>query len=497
MKVLLINPPRINEIGGSTPEVLEKNRGQTPPLGILFIAAILEELSHDVQVIDCQVELYNYVQVEAIIRSAEYDLLGLTVMTFSLIDSKMVSQLAKKHHPERPIVWGGPHLHIYPNEAAHFPEVDYVCSSEGEMAIEHLVEHLSGHRAWEEVRGIGKEVDGKYHHNQSAVAVQDLDTLPVVARHLTPYRKYTSILAKGETMTTLFTSRGCPYKCTFCDRPALRPNFRARSAANVVDEIEICLSMGIDEFIIYDDTFTVDKKRVHDICDLIIDRGLRVYWDCRTNVNAMDEKLLEHMSRAGCVGIHHGVEAGTEKIQKQINKNLNLAKVAKTFRFTQKYGIKTMAYFILGNPTENRNDLEEGFKFLKEINPDLVHMTTLIPFPATQIYMQGLEDGIIKRDYWRDFAINPTVDFDLPHWPEYFTREELNDIVTNAYRDFYLRPSYILRRITQIRSMHELIKNIKFGIGVVFMKMRGGGATEKAGDLFDFTVAESTPDSPV
>jgi anaerobic magnesium-protoporphyrin IX monomethyl ester cyclase len=484
MQILLINPPRHYEIGGSTPAVLENNRGFNPPLGVLFIAAVLEQLGHSVQVIDSQVEEYDYDQVEAEIAKAEYDLLGLTVMTFSLIDSNMVTALAKKHHPDKPIVWGGPHLHIYAIETAKFPNVDYVCTGEGEVAIEQLTEFLSGQREWKDVRGIGHFENDRYEFNGPGESVQDLDSLPFVARHLTPYHKYSSILARGQTVTTLFTSRGCPYKCAFCDRPQLRPNFRARSAESVVEEIENCYEMGIDEFIIYDDTFTVDKKRVHAICDEIIDRGLKIYWDCRTNVNAMDESLIEHMARAGCVGIHYGVEVGTEKIQKVINKNLPLDRVGAIFALTRKHGIKTMAYFILGNPTETREDIEEGFRFLKKIDPDFVHLTSLTPFPATEIYLKGLADGIIKTDYWRELAINPRADFETPHWPENFTREELNALIVRGYRAFYLRPKYILRRLRQIRTFHELIKNVRFGIGLLVMKMRKTSSKEE--DLFNF-----------
>lgn len=485
MKILLINPPRHNEIGGSTPTVLEKNRGFNPPLGVLFIAAVLERLEHQVQVIDCQVEEYTYEEVEAEIAKADYDLLGLTVMTFSLIDSNMVTDLAKKHHPERPVVWGGPHLHIYAVESAKFENVDYVCTGEGEAAIDQLTQYLAGDLEWESVKGIGRYVNDRYEFNGPGEAVQDLDSLPFVARHLTPYHKYGSILAKGQTVTTLFTSRGCPYKCAFCDRPQLRPNFRARSAESVVEEIETCYEMGIDEFIIYDDTFTVDKKRVHAICDQIIDRGLKIYWDCRTSVNAMDEKLIEHMAAAGCVGIHYGVEAGTEKIQKAINKNLRLDRVEEIFRLTRKHGIKTMAYFILGNPTETREDIEEGFRFLKKVDPDFVHLTSLTPFPATEIYLTGLADGTIKTDYWRELAVNPRADFETPHWPEVFTREELNALIVRGYRAFYLRPAYILRRLQQIRSLHELSKNIRFGLGLLVMKMTKTSSEEE--NLFDFS----------
>ncbi len=488
MKILLINPPRFREINCVTPSVLEKNRGFNPPLGILFIAAVLERLNHEVRVVDTQVEEYNYKQVEKLLAEADYDLLGLTVMTFSLIDSIQVSRIAKKYHPDKPIVWGGPHTQIYETESAELPEIDYVVKGEGELAIEDLVDHLQGKKPWEEVKGVGKYVNGQYFYNGDPESITDLDSLPFVARHLTPYKKYGSILAKGSVVTTMFTSRGCPYKCAFCDRPQLRPNFRSRSAMSVADELEHCVKMGIDEFIFYDDTFSVDKKRVHKICDEIIQRKLNISWDCRTHVNSMDKDLLKHMAEAGCVGVHYGVEAGTEKIQKVIRKNLNLKRVAETFKMTNEVGIKSMAYFIIGNPTETLEDIEKGFRFLKEIRADFVHISRLIPFPATQFYNEGLVNGIIKHDYWREFARNPDPNFETPHWPEIFTGEELNELIIKGYKGFYLRPGYVLHRLRQIRSFGEFFRNVKFGIVLLFMKMRKAAVDE---GLYDFKQSQA------
>ncbi len=484
MKVLLINPPKHQELHGSTPAVLESNRGSNPPLGILFIAAVLEKAGHDVKVIDTQVEEYSYEEIEQIIKDADYDLLGLTVMTFTLIDSLDVSRIAKKHHPEKPIVWGGPHVHIFYEESAKFSEVDFVITGEGEISIMQLVEHLQDERPWKDVIGVGRFQEGKYQFNGTAPTITELDELPFPARHLVPYKKYNSILTKGDTVTTLFTSRGCPYKCTFCDRPALRPNFRARSAISVADELEECVKMGIDEFIIYDDTFTVSKQRVHEICDEIINRNLNIHWDCRTNINAMDEALLNHMAEAGCVGIHFGVEAGTEKIQKVIRKNLRLDKVAEIFMLTRKAGIKVMAYFIIGNPTETKEDVEEGFRFLQKLRADFVHITTLMPFPATEIYNEGLRKGIIKYDYWKEFAKNPDPNFIAPHWPEIFSEQELMDLTVEGYKRFYLRPAYIWQRVLQIRSFLEFKKNFRIGLGMLFMKAKGKSAEKHS--FFDF-----------
>ena len=212
MKILLINPPSFDEIRCPTPEVLEKHRGSNPPLGILFIAAVLERAGHDVRVIDSQVENHSYEKLEKLIEQADYELLGLTVMTFSLIDSIKVSKISKYLNPNIPIVWGGPHTHIFDAETAKFDEVDYVVKGEGENAILDLISYLKKEQSWDSVMGVGRFLGEKYELNGPAEAVEDLDSLPFVARHLTPIEKYGSILARGKTVTTIFTSRGCPYK---------------------------------------------------------------------------------------------------------------------------------------------------------------------------------------------------------------------------------------------------------------------------------------------
>ena len=489
MNILLFNPPETHQLRGSVPAVLESNRGYNPPLGLLFIAGVLERLGHSVTVIDAQVEELTYKEVDKLIEATDYDLLGLTVMTFTLIDSLKVSEISKKHNPDTPVVWGGTHLHIYPEETASMPEIDYVITGEGEVAIAHLCEYLTGGREWTDVDGVGTTADGKYLFNRAAAPVEDLDSLPFPARHLTKYKKYNSILAKSNVVTTMFTSRGCPYKCSFCDRPALRPNFRFRSALSVVDELEECVKLGINEFIFYDDTFTVNRKRVSDICDEIIRRKLKIYWDCRTNINAINKDLLIKMHAAGCVGVHYGVEAGTKKIQKVLRKNLNLDKVQKMFDDTRAIGIKVMAYWIIGNPTETRADVEEGFRFLQKLNADFVHIGTLMPFPATEIYLTGLRKGIIKYDYWKEYAKNPDENFVAPHWPEIFSESELSELIVAGYKWFYLRPQYIFRRIMQIRSFSELWRNIKIGVGIVFMKSKE--AIISRSSFFNFDSEES------
>ena len=287
--------------------------------------------------------------------------------------------------------------------------------------------------------------------------IENLDVLPFPARNLTPFKKYFSVVSSRSPVTTMFTSRGCPYKCLFCDRPQVGKNFRARSAENVVDEIELCQNMGIKEIFIYDDTFAVDRQRVIDICRRIKEKRLAIAWDIRTRVNTVDVELLLAMKETGCQRIHYGVEAGTQKILNVLRKGITLKQAQQAFALTKKAGIQTAAYFMIGSPTETREDILQTIKFMKKLNPDYAHITVATPFPATDLYDLALEEGVIKSDVWRGFALNPAPGFIPPVWDKELSRDELYSLLKIAYRSFYLRPNFVFKKIFQLKSPGELL----------------------------------------
>lgn len=471
MKVLLINPPRENEIIGNNPSIIEEERGYNPPLGILYIAGYLEKhTNHDITVVDAQVEALDYNALARKIREVSPDVVGVTAMTLTLIDVVKTVNIVKGTDKDITVVLGGPHVHLFPEETINLKNIDYLVLGEGEETFRELLDNLHDKSALRRLPGLVFKEHEEIVHTDTGRTIKDLDSLPFPARHLVPYKKYTSLLSRGKVVTTVFTSRGCPYKCSFCDRPHLGKVFRARSAGNVVDELEECTGMGIHEFLFYDDTFTVNRKRVINICDEIVRRKLDIGWDIRARVDTIDEELLVHLKKAGCRGIHYGVEAGTEKILKVLNKNITVRQVKEVFDLTRKHGIPILAYFMIGSPTETKDDIYSTFRVMKELHPDYVHMTILTPFPGTRVYRDGLEKGIIKRDYWREFAKNPAPGFVPPHWDETFTREELNDLLVEGYKNFYIRPSYILKRITSVRSCAELKRKAAAGLKVLFMR---------------------------
>lgn len=471
MKILLINPPSFTTIESEVPEVVREERGYNPPLGILYIAGYLEKNSDvEVEILDAQVEELNLKQIEERIKKSSPDVIGITTMTFTLIDVIDLTRLIKRIDPTIKVILGGPHVHIFQEETIRIPEVDFLVIGEGEETTKDLLENINNLAKFSQVRGIVFKDGDRVVNTGQRPLIMNLDELPFPARHLTPYKKYTSILSSENIVTTAFTSRGCPYKCLFCDRPHLGKVFRARSAKNVVDELELCKKMGIGEVLIYDDTFTIDRERVLKICDEIVAREIKIGWDIRARVNTIDEVVLEKLKSAGCLRIHYGIEAGTEKILKVLRKGITMEMAERAIKLTKEAGIQTLAYFMIGSPTETKEDIEQTIKFAKKIDPDFVHITILTPFPATDVYRLGLEKGFFPYDYWKEFAKNPTKEFTPLYWEENLKKEELKAYLGKAYKSFYLRPRYLLKRVLELRSWDEFKRKAQAGLSILKFK---------------------------
>ncbi len=467
MKVLLINPPRENLIESILPAVIEESRGLSPPLGILYVAAYARKYTrHQIEVLDCEAEGLTYPELRERIKGIEPEVVGITAMTFTLIDALKVARLVKEINQEVKVILGGPHPHIYPEETVSFPEVDFVIQGEGERVFTELIDAREDMSKLSQIKGVVWKENGKVVRGEAAEAIADLDSLPFPARDLTDIRRYCSVLARISHCTTMITSRGCPFRCRFCARPHLGRGFRRRSAGNVVEEFEECRAMGIREFLIYDDTFTGDRARVIDICEKILEKGLKIHWDIRAHINTVDEEMLKKLKQAGCERIHYGVESGNPDILQYLRKGATIERVKQAFRLTREAGIETLAYFMIGSPGEKLATAGQSITLARELKPDYVHFSILMPFPATELYQDGLESGIIKQDYWQEFARSPRKDFLPPVWEENLSRQELTRLLKKAYRDFYRSPAYIFRRLIRVRSLGELWRQFRAGLRI-------------------------------
>lgn len=468
MKALLICPPTIQPIRSLTPEDLSKRSGNYPPLGLLYIAAFaLKHTDWKIEFIDARAQDLSYDVLEEKIRQASPDVVAISTMSFNLLDAIESAKRAKKVNPEVIVCVGGPHPSIFPELTASIREIDYAILGEGEYVFGEFLRRIQEKRDLSDLTGLSFQKNGETVNTGRSDFIADLDDLPFPARELSDIQNYYSPLSHRRPITTMMSSRGCPYRCVFCDRPHLGKKFRMRSPNNVVDEMELCKEMGIEDIFFYDDTFTLNKNRVSEICDEIKRRKLEISWDIRTRVDAVNEEMLRELHESGCGRIHFGIESGSPEILKTLRKDIDLDQAIKVFRYAKKVGIETLAYFIVGNPDEKMHHIRQSIDFVKKLNPDYLNVAILTPFPATELYMKGLESGVLSHDYWKDYAENPTPEFAAKYWNETFSDAELAEILSSFYKKFYLRPKYLLKSVLGIKSFGDLKSKLTAGLGIV------------------------------
>lgn len=466
MKILLIKPPSKNMLYVDQIEEVETERGFFPPLGLMYVASYLRENSDvDIKMIDMEVDRIDPDDLPVHINNFKPDIVGIQAITYTLIDTIKTAKKIKEIDNNIKIVVGGIHATIYPEETINIPYVDYVVNGEGEKTFTELIKNIGHLEKLKKIKGLAFKHQGKIINTGRSEIIQNLDELPFPARDLLPYKKYSSVLAKRAPLTTMITSKGCPNQCVFCDRPQIENKLRPRSPKNVVDEMETCTQMGIYEFSLYDDTFTINKKRAHEICNEIIKRKLKIGWDARARVNTVDRDLLKKMKKAGCERIYYGVESGDQNILNIIKKNITLDQVRTAFKLTKEQGIQTLAYFMIGLPTETKEQILKSIKFAKELGTDYAIFSIFTPMPSTEAYYIYLKKGIFN-DYWREFAKNPAKSFQPKVLEENLTKKELDVLLKYAYKSYYINPKYIINRILSIRSIDQLKAQTKAGFNL-------------------------------
>jgi anaerobic magnesium-protoporphyrin IX monomethyl ester cyclase len=448
LRILLIQPP---------PRKIVSEDIVVPPLGIAYLAAVLEKKGHKVSIIDAFAEGLDLRSLEDRIKKATPDLVGITGMTPVIDNAFRTARICRKH--AKYVVIGGPHVSVVGKRIfEQCPDIDYAIQGEGEISFPSLLNAIERNKDIKNVPGlITRDFE-----NPPAQFIDNLDSLPFPARQLLPNERYKYILSEGR-VTTMFTSRGCPYHCIFCDKAVFGSKWRGRSASNVLDEVEyVVKDFSINSIIFYDDLFTLKKERVKEICQGILERGLEIEWKCEGRVNIVDEETLGLMKKAGCSMIAYGVESGNQKGLDYLNKGTNVGQIRKAFELTRNAGIKPMAYFILGIPVETYEDELGTIEFAKEIRPAYAQFSILSPTPGTRLY-----DDAIEMGWYREVDAQNPMDKDIKrpaiineNWDE----DKLNKILREAHRRFYLSPWYIWERLKEIRSLREFIKNVRAGL---------------------------------
>ena len=413
-----------------------------PPLGLLYLASVLKEAGYEVSVLDAAVKGWNLERVEKWVRKEDPEVLGLSTFAGNLGHVVELARRVKEARPELKIILGGPQATFTADPLLRkYSLVDLVVRGEAEEIIVGVLRVLEGKEEPGEVRGISYRVGDKVVHNPPAGPVLDLDSLPRPDRSLLGV-KYSSTLgplsfSSGKS-TTVLTSRGCPYRCTFCSCMAFRGSLcKFRSPENVVGELEELEGEGYEEVGFVDDSFTLVRKRVERICELMRKRKLNLSWWCESRVDAVSLELFREMKRAGCEAVFFGLESGSQRILDYYQKRITPEQSVRAVEAARRAGLNTTGTFIVGAPVETREEVLQTLRFAGRLKLDAVGAGPLWVYPGTPLWgdFVSKHPGLGER-YWESgFA---PVELGMCAYSEEWLLKEIG----KTLRRFYLNPLY-------------------------------------------------------
>jgi anaerobic magnesium-protoporphyrin IX monomethyl ester cyclase len=367
------------------------------PMGLMILGAVLEKNGYEVELLDANAagRRQSVEQIVELAREWRPDVIGMTLLTPLMKQAYPLAEGLRKLGI--PLLAGGPHATLLPGEPLEHG-FDATVVGEGEDTVVEAVEALLGRRAKATVKGLAYRDEQERVQMTEARPLRDnLDTLPLPARHLVHEADY-GPMGDWPMRAYLFSSRGCPGRCAFCSGGLFGKHFRFRTAGSIVEEIkQLQTAYGTKHFSFVDDAMTVDRKRIKEFCDAVIEQGLEIKWTVMTRIDLVDEELLSRMALAGCYQVEYGVESGHAETLKKIHKPHTREIVLQKVPLTIRYGMRPFAFFILGFPWEDAAALEDTHSLMKELakSVECFHPAIgaiLIPFPGTEIYEKYKEE---------------------------------------------------------------------------------------------------------
>lgn len=409
MKILLIDPP-FKSFAGIFSLYF--------PLGLTYVAGAAKKAGHQCRILDMdaaepkegslnfsrEYEKYNnYISalnapdhptwqlLRKLVKEQKPDLIGITALTTKFGSAIQTARFCKEVLPNVPIVMGGAHASTMPDLCMQIAEVDYVLRGESDETFPDLLEALQGRRKLENVGSLSWRDQGKVVHNPDQAFAQNLDELALPDRSalLNP-ENYSS-----EDMGVILTSRGCPFRCSYCFH-MWEKKVRYRSVDSVIAEIlQVHRQFGTTQFSIKDDSFTVKKSHVYELCKAFKELPFKLTFNCTTRVDLLDEDLLKTMKESGCVQVSLGIESGSSEVLKETDKDISLDQVLKAAEMLNRHRLFWAGYFMIGLPRETEEDIRKTMKFLKIARPFHGGLGVYNPFPRTKLFNQGVEYGLL------------------------------------------------------------------------------------------------------
>lgn len=476
LKVVIANPPWPGKGYGTRSNVRwPHRRGDkvlTFPIYLAYAVSVLKKAGFNVigmDAVDKELGVFDFVSE---IKKINPKVIMLEVSTPSISYDLQTAELLKEKLPETIIIFCGPHASFFQKKIIdNYAFVDVCIRGEFEFSLLDICYAVKDGKKLDKIGGITyrEGCETVVAPERKFVEGKALDNMPYPDREFFKIKNYQQAYYSGKKSALMLSSRGCPYQCSFC----LWPNtltghkYRARSPKSVVDEIEYLIkNHNVDEIYFDDDTFTVNKERVKDICKELIKRNIKIPWLCNGRADTVDFEMLKMMRKAGCREVFYGLESGSDDILREISKGVNKQKSLEAIRMTQKAGIVASGSFVIGLPKESHKTVKKTLKFAKKVHADYVQFTLAAPFPGTKLFEEVKRKGLLHINSWEDL--------DGCHGPilntEFLSRNKLTGIIRKMYISYYTSPTVIWQNLKSIKSLRD-VRRISRGMMSVISRI--------------------------
>lgn len=455
--ILLVNPPSpdgsiiirdVNRSGRKTRE-----RMIWPQTNLAYLAALVRD-QFSVEIIDAIAEDINWDKFKQILKDKEPRYVVSNIISTTLTNDMYTMFLAKSLGA---ITIGmGPHLTDRPEESLiKFPSLDFAIMGESELTFVELIDVLENNDHLEAVKGIAFRNGSNVQINEERPFIENLDDLPMPAHDLLPLQKYRMPFFGHYTFVV--AGRGCPYRCVFCRQNVMWKSIvRMRSADSLLEEVKYLLRLGVDNIMFQADTFTADKKMVKELCKKIIKEKLRFRWACNTHIATIDQEMVDLMKQAGCWMIAPGIESCSDKVLKNIRKQITVKRIYEVVEMIHRAGIEVWGYFVYGLPGDTKDTLEENTRCALELSLDMANFAVAAPYPGTPFYHQAVENNWLVSAEWEDFDQNYSAIVDYG----YLKPEDIIKAIKKANVKFFSRPKHAWRVFREIFKDFGMAKSL-------------------------------------